>query len=220
MENAIQERADKLVEDAARKAEQLAEDARRKADRLKEEARTRAQKLLEKANEKVAEGKEKIDEGKKEIVRAGRSVTEKFFSSAVIAMVSVFGVKFLFGQYAAWSHDKETAAALDSAMKKEEAKGYQLSYSLAEYNQFCNMIEEATNGAGTNTQVINQVFGKMQNNTDILQLIKTYGQRPNTWFGIPLGNFTLSQLLISELSHSERSTLNAILAKKDITITF
>ncbi len=220
MENAIQEQADRLVEDAARKAEQLAEDARRKADRLKEEARVRAQRLMDKANEKVAQGKEKIAEGKKEIVRAGKTTTEKFFSSAVIAMVSVFGIKFLHNEYAIWSHNKETTAALDSAIKKEENKGHNLSYLLAEYNQFSNMIEEATDGAGTDTQVIDEVFGKMENNADILQLIKSYGKRPNTWFGISIGKYTLNQLLISELSHSERTRLNAILQKKGITIIF
>jgi len=129
-------------------------------------------------------------------------------------------LKFLLGEYSKYSHTQEVNDALDSAIKKEENNGNSLSYSQAEYNQFANQIEQATAGAGTDTSTINQIFGQMKNNADVLQLIKTYGQRPNSFFGVPMGNLTLSQLMVSELSHGERKQLNAILAQKGITITF
>ncbi len=224
MENVIKQRADMLVDEANRKAEQLAEDAKRKAEQLAEEARkkaailrnearAKARKLLNHTNEKIAESKEVVKS-------TTHSATEKLISGVIITFGSMLMIKFLLNNYSAYSHTQKVNEALDSAIKKGENAGKSLSYSEAEYTQFANMIEQATAGAGTDTQVIFQVFGKMQNNTDVLQLIKTYGKRPNSWFGIPLGNFSLSQLLISELSLSERKQLNQILAQKNISITF
>jgi len=224
MENELNTMADELLEAADRKATELAEQAQKKAEQLADEARKQAARLREKAKAEVrklteATG-EKISKAKKEVAKSTRSATEKFISAAAMAFGSILIIKFLLGEYSSYSHTKEINDALDSAIKKGESTGKPLSYSLPEYTQFANMIEQATAGIGTNTQVINQVFGNLHNNTDVLQLVKTYGQRPNSFFGVPLGNLTLSQLMVSELSYRERKQLNEMLAQKGITITF
>ncbi len=220
MENLIKNKADELMENADKKAAELAEEARKKAEQLADEARKKAARLREEAREKARKLNEKISQTKDNVKSATRSAADKFISAAVVTFGGIFIMKFLLKEYASYSHTKKVNDALDSAIKKGESAGKPLSYSQPEYTQFANMIQQATAGAGTDTQIIYQVFGKMQNDTDILQLIQTYGKRPNSWLGIPMGNFTLSQLLISELSSRERKQLNDILAQKGITITF
>ncbi len=178
------------------KAEQLAEEARKKAAKLRAEASEKARKLIGQTSEKIANGK-------KEIAKTGRLATEKFVSEAAMAFGSI-----------------AINDALDLAIKKEETNGNSRSYRRTEYNQFADDIEHSTSGAGTNISTINQIFAKLKNNADVLQLMKTYGQRPSSFFGEPIGNETLSQFIVSQLSLSERIKLNSMLTKKGITITF
>jgi uncharacterized protein YqgQ len=95
-----------------------------------------------------------------------------------------------------------------------------LSYPISYYAQMADVIQEATDNSGTDTDAINRVFEKMNNNYDVLQLIKAYGSRWNFFFGVPLGSFTLPQILVSELSNSEIGDLNNLLTNKGITIQF
>ncbi len=224
MENAIKEKADKLINDANRKAEELAHEAEEKAKQIAEEARKKAENIRKEAERKARQlrekASEKVEAGKREIARTGKSATEKFISAGAVSLSAILFAKFLYDEYAAWAHTKEVNAELDAAIQREEENGNKLSYSWAQFRQFAAMIESATNGVGTDNQVIMQVFGAMNNNADVLALIKTYGRRQNTWFGVPMGRYTLNQLLINELSNSERAELNALLEKKNITIKF
>jgi len=95
-----------------------------------------------------------------------------------------------------------------------------LSYPVSYYAQMTDVIQEATDNSGTDTDAIYRVFDKMNNDSDVLQLIKAYGSRWNFFFGVPLGSFTLPQILISEMSNSEISDLNNMLTNKGITIQF
>jgi len=217
MESKLQQKAQDLIEEANNRAEQLAEEAKRKADRLKREAKERAQRLLEKTKEKA---KDKLAQNKREIVKSGRSMTDKVFATGIGVVGMMYFVKFIISEYSKWSHNSETIAALENAIKKEKSNGNNPLFTQAEYAQMANMIEGATNGAGTNTEIIYEVFGKLQNNADVLELIKIYGKRLNDFFGISIGHFTLSKLLISELSSNEREKLNNILKEKGITISF
>ncbi len=220
MENLLKRKADELLKNTDKKAAELAEEARKKAEQLADEARKKAAMIKEEAREKARKINEKISKTTENVKSATRSAADKFISGSVVTFGGIFMIKFLLKEYASYNHTKKVNDALDSAIKKGESAGKPLSYSLAEFSQFANMIQQATAGAGTNTHIIYQVFGKMQNDTDILQLIQTYGKRPNSWLGIPMGNFTLSQLLISELSSRERKQLDDILSRKGITITF
>jgi cell division protein FtsL len=222
--NAIAQRAGDLINDANRKAEQLAEDARKKAERLREEAEAKAKRMKEEAKataeRMLARTKEKAGQAREELSRSAHSMTEKVFSLGVGSLAAVFVIKILLNEYSTWTHNQDVNTAFDNAIQKQESEGNTPSFSDAEYIQFANMIEQATNGVGTDKQIIYGVFEKMKNTADVLKLMQTYGKRMNDLFFVPMGRFSLSEILISELSTSERATLNAKLSKKGITISF
>ena len=118
------------------------------------------------------------------------------------------------------SSEQQKLNDVDDAIKEEERKGNRLSYPLAYYNTYADQIEQATDAAGTDASAIYRTMGAMNNNADVLQLIKAYGKRMNFAMFVPLGNFTLPQILISELSESEMAELNRILSTKGINIQF
>lgn len=108
---------------------------------------------------------------------------------------------------------------LDDAINHEENQGNKLSYPLTQYDIWAGVIEEATNTSGTDEDAIYSVFNQLNNNTDLLQLVKAYGKRLNFWFGVPTGNLTLPQVLVAELDSSELKEINNILYAKGITIS-
>lgn len=109
---------------------------------------------------------------------------------------------------------------LDQAIADEQNAGNSLTFTLARYDVFADTLEEATDASGSDEAAVFNVFSQMQNNADILQLIKAYGLRYNFVFGIPIGKLSLPQLIVSELPESEREELNTILQAKQITIKF
>ena len=118
------------------------------------------------------------------------------------------------------SNEQQKINNVDDAIKDEAQKGNYLTYPLAYYNNYADQIEQATDAAGTDTAAIYRAMGAMHNNADVLQLIKTYGKRMNFAMFIPLGNFTLPQILLSELSEPELAELNRILSTRGINIQF
>ena len=118
------------------------------------------------------------------------------------------------------SSEQQRLNDVDKAIKEEEKKGNRLSYPPAYYNTYADQIEQATDAAGTDSSAIYRTMGAMNNNADVLQLIKAYGKRLNFAMFIPLGYFTLPQILISELTEAELAELNRILSSKGINIQF
>ncbi|MFK5855777.1 MAG: hypothetical protein QM503_06575 [Bacteroidota bacterium] len=118
------------------------------------------------------------------------------------------------------SDEQKKEKEIDKAIKEEQNNGNPLTYPLAQYNVMADIIEQATDTSGTDTDAIYNVFAQLSNNTDMLQLIKAYGDRWNFMFGVPLGEFTLQQIINSELNSGEKVTLNQIIQGKGITIQF
>jgi len=117
------------------------------------------------------------------------------------------------------SPEQQVIEDIEEAIDYEQQQGNQLSYPIAQYTIWANIIEEATDTSGTDEEAIYNVFEQLGNNTDLLQLIKAYGERMNFVMGIPLGYYTLPQILTSELSNSEKANIQNILDSKFITIT-
>lgn len=173
-------------------------------------------------NDLVKSVKPKVDAAKMQLVRIGQDVREspqKILYAGIGALAGVIAIKQLSNIFSKTA-DEKNADALNNGINQEIKKGNKLTYLDTQYNQLADMIEQATDTAGTDENTIYGVFQKMKNNADVLQLIKAYGKRYNFWFGIPLGKFDLTQILVSELSRNERRKVNDILAKKGITITF
>ena len=116
------------------------------------------------------------------------------------------------------SDDEKFIDDIDQAIEYEEQTGNQLTYPLAQYSIYADTIEEATDTSGTDEEAIYSVFDALENNTDLLQLIKAYGERYSFYFGIPTGKYTLSQIIESELDTGEKVVVQGILDSKGITV--
>jgi len=134
-------------------------------------------------------------------------------------LTGVFAIKEVVKLFSV-SSEQEKEKQIDKAIKEEQNNGNPLTYPLAQYDVMADVIEEATDTSGTDCEAIYNVFSQLSNNTDMLQLIKAYGNRWNFMFGVPLGKFSLQQIINSELDSGEKATLNQIIQAVGITIQF
>lgn len=99
-----------------------------------------------------------------------------------------------------------------------------LTYEVSQYKIFADEIFAAMDGLGTDNATILNVFKKMDTNSDVLQLIKSFGTRSASYSGgiANLGSFSgnLASQLSNELSAGEKDQINAALDAKGITIKF
>jgi hypothetical protein len=86
-----------------------------------------------------------------------------------------------------------------------------LSYPLSYYGIWAEDVYNAVEGMGTNEQAVFDIFKKLKNKDDVLQLI--------TAFGIKDGE-TLSQWIIGDLGDDDKATLNRLLSDKNIDYQF
>ena len=116
--------------------------------------------------------------------------------------------------------NKDTSELINEESEAAEAEGITLSYPLSNYNIWADSLQAAMFDAGTDESVIYNVFNKLKNPRDLLQLIKAFGVRPYYTFGWKQGNYNLGQWFTEELSTSEFDKINAILKSKNINIQF
>jgi CRISPR/Cas system-associated protein endoribonuclease Cas2 len=86
--------------------------------------------------------------------------------------------------------NNEAQAELQKEIQKEllRLKNVKLSYALPQYKLFANLLHDSMKyGLGDNYQAVVSTLQKMNNDKDVLQLVKDYGNRQNYIFGIPQG---------------------------------
>ena len=86
---------------------------------------------------------------------------------------------------------EDTQKLLKKELDLEQArlKNLKLTYPISQYLLFANVLDESMRyGIGDNYKAVVTTLQKMQNNKDVLQLIKAYGNRQGYVFGIPAGN--------------------------------
>jgi hypothetical protein len=86
---------------------------------------------------------------------------------------------------------EDTQNLLKKELDFEQAKLkiQKLTYPLSNYLLFANLLDESMRyGIGDNYKAVVNTLQKMNNNKDVLQLIKAYGNRQGYVFGIPSGN--------------------------------
>lgn len=110
------------------------------------------------------------------------------------------------------------SGAADDAAKGLNKKN--LSYPESNYGIWADALEQAMYGSGTDEDAIYEIFGKMNNNDDVLMLIVAFGIRKNAYFFIPAGSGTLPIWIQDDLKNSEKAKVNEILANNNITIQF
>lgn len=112
----------------------------------------------------------------------------------------------------------------DQKLAALAAQGIYPTDDSSTYESYSSIIVEATDDCGTDEQAIYDVFSALQNEADVWALVKRFGVRQikSCFSGNYFGNtpYNLPQIIVEELSSSERNTLNSILAQKGITYRF
>ena len=120
--------------------------------------------------------------------------------------------------------EKEEVKDVKDDLKDLEKEGKGKTLSDSQISGFANSLKIAMDGYQTDEEAIGKVFASMNNDADVLSLIKSYGIQT-----ISSGRFstepdlvgTLPQALTSELSSDYKNTyVNANLIRKGIVYRF
>lgn len=96
------------------------------------------------------------------------------------------------------------------------AQGMKKTYSDAQYRIWADNIRNAMFDLGTNEATLYTVFRYLKNDLDFLALYASFGIRTYYTFGIPNGDWNMSQWFEEELDSSEIAELNKILSAAGI----
>ena len=94
--------------------------------------------------------------------------------------------------------------------------GQVLTYPVSNYKIFADQIYNAMNYSGTDTEEIERVFSKMNNDLDVLELNKAFGKRDIYFWGFTY-SYTLGEALADEM---DVSTINSDLSAKGIKFQY
>ena len=125
--------------------------------------------------------------------------------AGIVIIALIFGI-VLFNKIVYKSRNKKIIKDLD-----EDIVVNKLSYPLSYYGIWAEDIYNAVEGMGTNEQAIFDVFNKVKNKDDVLQLISSFGVKDGE---------TLSQWIIGDLGDDDKATLNRLLSDKNINYQF
>jgi hypothetical protein len=130
-----------------------------------------------------------------------------------------FGIFALIAGLAAYYLGTRTGKAKDSPgnILNAAIDSNQLTYELNQYEIYSQRIYDITSGVFNHNTELYGVFAKMRNDSDLLQLIKTFGSRGSFWTG---GKCTLVEWVTSDLNDVDLKELNNILAQNNIKYQF
>ena len=92
-----------------------------------------------------------------------------------------------------------------------------LTYSIDNYSIFAERIYLECKGITTDEAAVYAIFRKMRNQSDLLQLIVSFGDRGNFF---TFGKAGLSEWLYTGMNNSEIKEINSILASNNIKYEF
>ena len=122
------------------------------------------------------------------------------------------------------SYGKGKAKVADDTALDNDIVKTELSYPLSSFASFADILHNAMLGVGTDFTSIKNVFSKINNKSDLFQLIKSFGTR-GSYIDYGIYNAlvfsgNLSYWLNDELSESEKDELILMLKNKNIIFTF
>ena len=110
---------------------------------------------------------------------------------------------------------------LQKTPHEEEVNTNKLSYPQSQYNDWADTLDVAMTGVGhTDEEAIYAIFHALINIDDLHALHAAFGTRYYRFFGIPQGNYSLTQWLQSDMNDDEIAIINDILASKGINYSF
>lgn len=111
----------------------------------------------------------------------------------------------------------KAGAAAGDTLAKDISKS-DLTYDLSQYVMMADRCYDAVYDIGTDEEALYSVFSKIRSNSDLLQLIKAFGNRGNIVF--QGGEKTLAEWMASDLNNVEIEKVNDILARNGVTYKF
>jgi hypothetical protein len=111
---------------------------------------------------------------------------------------------------------KATASVADQLAK--DIKKEDLTYDLTQYSTLADRVFMCVYGVTEDEEGLYVVFGRMRNNSDVMQLISSFGKRSGGFeFWI---DKTLPEWLASDLNNVEIGKINEILKRNGINYQF
>ena len=104
----------------------------------------------------------------------------------------------------------------DDVLKKEINKN-ELTFEQTQFASMADKLETAMYGYGDDENTIYAVFTKLRSRSDVLNLIKTFGERRMIF---NLGTANLNQFISARLDTSEIAKVNDILSRNNIDYQF
>ena len=100
---------------------------------------------------------------------------------------------------------------------KDEITKNALTYDLSQYSGFADRLESAMFGFTDDEEAVYDVFSKLRNKSDLLQLINIFGSRR---IMTTIGGSSLPIWINNRLDKSEIQRVNEILSRNNIDYTF
>lgn len=118
----------------------------------------------------------------------------------------------------------DTEEATEDRFKELKKAGGSLSYPLNQYADWADQIQEALaqgSDLEDDEEVAIQILSDYMNNElDVLQLIRAYGKRKDISFGFSVGDKRLPTLIKDELDPSEIAEINQLYLSQSINYKF
>jgi len=155
---------------------------------------------------------------------SGKTFFEKFTAQPIPlqigeVVVAALLIRWGVNKLKAGKQQFQYAQAYGQEMQGYQQTGMNLSYAPTNYLVFADEIEQAMQYMGTYPDKIADVLKKMNNDADVLQLIKAFGVRCIYFFGFCYEQ-TLPEALAEEVSTSWIAEYNKILSSKGIRYRF
>lgn len=119
--------------------------------------------------------------------------------------------------------EKSDAANISEVEKNLNARGIDLSKSKAEWDQIADAIYNDLRYSGLDDDKADAGYqiARVQNDADIIYLIKTFGKRQEYFFGLPVGSpKNLTEFITSNLTRENINLINANYSRKGIKFKF
>lgn len=136
-----------------------------------------------------------------------------------IIRISIYVIVAIVTIYILWRIGRKIADKINSNRNARDLEGSidysQLTYDLAQYDSFSKQLLNAMKGAGTNWDVVSEVFNQMNTRSDVLMLKKQFGV---------IDGETLDEWIANEtywpFTGKKEEYINKILKAKSINYTF
>ena len=131
----------------------------------------------------------------------------------VVFIAAILGLAYYLGSRTGKAKKQNQT---DDTLKKEISSGA-LTYEQTQYVSFADRLETAMYGYTDDEEAVFDVFSKLRNRSDLLQLIRAFGERRIIW---TIGKSNLNAWISNRLETKEIARINDILKRNNIDYQF